>query len=556
MGDIRFLGRHTLLCLLLLPASATSADAITGEVERQPLNLTAILMFLIFVAGTLFITWWASRRTHSRQDFYAAGGGIPAWQNGIAISGDFMSAATFLGISSALYFTGQDALTLIVGSLISWPIILFLVAERLRNLGKYTFIDVVSYRLAERPVRLVASLGALAVLSFYLIGQLVGAGKLIELLFGIDYSSAVITVSILMVLYVSFGGMLATTWVQFIKAILLVLGGSIVAFATLQHFNFDLDLIFSRAVETHPRGNKLLAPGGWLDSPLSVISMGLTSLLGFIGLPHILMRIFTVKDSRAARKSAFYAISIIAYFNILIIIIGIGAVSLIMGNDRYQDIDGNIIGGGNMIVLHVTHMLSGNIMLGFVSAVTFATILAVVAGLAMSTAATIAHDLYAKVICRGDPKEDLELLISKGSVIAMGILGVFLGILFEHQNVAFVTNMALAIAGSVNAPVLLASMYWRNLTTRGAIAGSIIGLISSIVFIILGPQVWVDVIGMEKPLFPYVYPTVASAPLAIIAIWLISITDNSAQATQDRGKFDEQLLRSETGIGITEAIAH
>jgi len=302
--DVPALLLYTAPALFLFPPTVYSAGTATDPAVTEPVNLTAIVMFMLFVSGTLLITWWAAKRTLSRRDYYAAGGGIPAWQNGVAISGDFLSAASFLGISSALYFTGLDALTLIVGVLISWPIILFLIAERLRNLGRYTFIDVVSFRLAERPVRLVASLGALAVLCFYLIGQLVGAGKLIELLFGINYIFAVSLISVLMILYVGFGGMLATTWVQFIKAVLLILGATIVAFATLLHFNFNLDQIFASAVAAHPRGENLLQPGGWLDSPLSVISMGLTSLLGFIGLPHILMRIFTVRDSRAARKSS------------------------------------------------------------------------------------------------------------------------------------------------------------------------------------------------------------------------------------------------------------
>lgn len=545
-----------LLFICVLPVVGFAADSISGDVEKQNLNLTAIIMFLVFVSSTLVITWWAAKRTHSRKDFYAAGGGIPAWQNGIAISGDFLSAATFLGISSALYFNGFDALTLVVGALVSWPIILFLISERLRNLGRYTFIDVLSYRLDERPIRLVASLGSLSVLVFYLIGQLVGAGKLIQLLFGLDYIIAVSCVSTLMILYVSFGGMLATTWVQFIKAILLIIGGTIIGFLLLQHFNFEMEAVFRSAVDTHPKGAKLFAPGGWLKDPLSVISVGLTALLGFIGLPHILMRLFTVKDAKQARKSAFYAISIIGYFNILIIFIGFGAVSLIMFNPEYHDAAGNLIGGRNMVVLHLTKFLGGNLLLGFVSAVTFATILAVVSGLTLAAAATIAHDLYALTLFPGKATEKSELLISRFSVIGIGLLGILFGIAFEKQNVVFVTNMALAVAGSVNAPILLAAMYWRGLTTRGAIVGCLVGLVSSLGLIILGPQVWVDIIGMEKPLFPYVYPTVVSAPLAFFALWFFSVTDKSSRASLDRAGFEEQLVRSETGLGIADAAEH
>ena len=536
--------------------SAQAADAISGEVEKQALNMTAIVMFLLFVSSTLIITWWAAKRTHSRKEFYAAGGGIPAWQNGVAISGDFMSAATFLGISSALYFNGFDALTLVVGALGSWPIILFLISERLRNLGRYTFIDVLSYRLEQNSIRLVASLGSLSVLIFYLIAQLVGAGKLIQLLFGLDYIIAVTCVSTLMILYVTFGGMLATTWVQFIKAVLLVFGGSAIAFLLLKHVDYNLEEVFLRAVEIHPKGSDLFAPRGWLKDPVSVISVGLTALLGFIGLPHILMRLFTVKNAREARKSAFYAISIIGYFNLLIIIIGFGAVSLIMFNPEYQDAGGSLLGGRNMVVLHLTHALGGDILLGFVSAVTFATILAVVSGLTLAAAATIAHDFYALTLKRGNTSEKSEVMVSRLSVIAIGILGIGFGIAFEKQNVVFVTNMALSVAGSVNAPILLAAMYWGGLTTRGAIAGCLLGLVSSVGLIILSPLVWVNVLGMEKAIFPYVYPTVVSAPLAFIGLWFFSVTDTSQRGALDKAGYEEQLVRSETGIGMAAASQH
>ena len=523
---------------------------------KQPVNVAAIFTFVLFVLSTLLITWWAARRTHSRKEFYVAGGGISAWQNGIAISGDFMSAATFLGLTSLLFFAGTDGLMLAVGAVASWPVILFLIAERLRNLGRYTFIDVISFRLAQRPITLVAALGSLATVIFYLISQLVGAGKLIQLLFGLDYIWAVSGISALMIAYVTFGGMLATTWVQIIKAFLLVIGGTLIALLMLQHYRFDLNAVFHSAVITHPRGWNLIAPGGWLDDPVSVISLGLTALLGFMGLPHILMRIFTVKDAKTARKSAFYAISIIGYFNLLMLIVGFGAVSLIMFNPDYQTAVGDLTGGRNMVVLHTAHYLGGDILLGFVSAVAFATILAVVSGLTISAAATIAHDLYAKSIKQGRASEKSELLVSRCAVIGIGILAILFGIAFEHQNVIFITNMALAVAGSANAPILLLSMYWQGLTTRGAIYGCLAGLVSSVVLIILGPQVWVDVIGMEKSLFPYVYPTIVSAPLAFVTAWLLSMTDKSARADKEREAFAEQYIRSETGIGTSEAASH
>ena len=540
--------------ILLLSPAVGVAEPVAGTAGGG--NITAILTFVLFVLSTLWITWWAARRTRTRKEFYAAGGGIPAWQNGIAISGDFMSAATFLGLTSLLFFSGTDGLMLAVGAVASWPVILFLVAERLRNLGRYTFIDVISFRLDQRPITQVAALGSLATVIFYLISQLVGAGKLIQLLFGLDYIWAVSGISALMIAYVTFGGMLATTWVQIIKAFLLVIGGTLITLLMLQHYQLDLNAVFYSAVTTHPRGWDLVAPGGWLKEPVSVLSLGLTALLGFIGLPHILMRIFTVKDAKTARKSAFYAISIIGYFNLLMLVVGFGAVSLIMFNPDYQNAAGGLTGGRNMVVLHVAHYLGGDILLGFVSAVAFATILAVVSGLTISAAATIAHDLYAKSIKRGRASEKSELLVSRCAVVGIGILAILFGIAFEHQNVIFVTNMALAVAGSANAPVLLLSMYWRGLTTRGAIYGCLAGLVSSVSLIILGPQVWVDVIGMEKPVFPYVYPTIVSAPLAFLTAWLLSRTDHSARASGERAAFDEQYIRSELGIGTSEAASH
>ena len=544
-----------LFLLSLIPVFA-GADTVAETGAGKPVNVAAMVTFLLFVFSTLLITWWAARRTRSRKEFYVAGGGITAWQNGIAISGDFMSAATFLGLTSLLFFSGADGLMLAVGAVASWPVILFLVAERLRNLGRYTFIDVISFRLDQRPITMVAALGSLATVIFYLISQLVGAGKLIQLLFGLDYVWAVSGISMLMIAYVTFGGMLATTWVQIIKAFLLVLGCTLIALLMLQHYRFDLDAVFHSAVQVHPRGWDLVAPGGWLTEPVSVISLGLTALLGFIGLPHILMRIFTVKDAKTARKSAFYAIAVITYVNLLMLIVGFGAVALIMFNPDYQNTAGGLAGGRNMVVLHTAHFLGGDVLLGFVSAVAFATILAVVSGLTISAAATIAHDLYAKSIKQGRASEKSELLVSRCAVIAIGMLAILFGIAFEHHNVIFITNMALAVAGSANAPILLLSMYWRGLTTRGAIYGCLAGLVSSVSLIILGPQVWVDVIGMEKPVFPYVYPTIVSAPLAFVMAWLLSMTDHSTRADKERAAFSEQYIRSEIGASVSEAASH
>ncbi len=532
-----------------------ASGAIEGTVEKQPLNITAIFMFVVFALSTLGITWWAAQRSQSRADFYAAGGAIPAWQNGIAISGDFLSAATFLGITSAVYIGGYDGLLFAAGVMMGWPIILFLIAEPLRNLGRYTFIDVVSYRLKRRPVTILAAVSSLVVVIFYLIAQLVGAGKLIQLLFGVDYIYAVVCVSLLMILYVSFGGMLATTWVQFIKAILLIFGGSLIAFLVFKHFGFSLDNLLKEATDSHKLGQSLLAPGNLFKSPGAIMSLAVTSLFGFMGLPHILMRLFTVKNAKAARMSAFYSIAIMGYFYVLIMVIGFGAIPIIMDNPDYHH-GQSLIGGGNMVVLHLSHFLGGNMLLGFISAVTFATILAVVSGLTMSGAATIAHDLYTNGLAKKEVSEAQEVWVSRISVLVLGLLSIALGIAFEHQNVVFVATMSLAIAGSVNAPILLMSIYWKGLTTRGAIIGGVTGLVLSVGLIIVGPQIWVEVLGFEKPLYPYTYPTIVSAPVAFFVLWLVSITDCSKQAEMDRVGIEMQFVKSETGLGIAEASVH
>ncbi len=532
-----------------------ASGAIEGAIEKQPLNITAIFMFVIFALSTLGITWWAAQRSQSRADFYAAGGAIPAWQNGIAISGDFLSAATFLGITSAVYFGGFDGLLFAAGVMMGWPIILFLIAEPLRNLGRYTFIDVVSYRLKRRPVTILAAVSSLVVVIFYLIAQLVGAGKLIQLLFGVDYIYAVICVSLLMILYVSFGGMLATTWVQFIKAILLIFGGTLIAFLVMKHFGFSLNNLLKEATQSHKLGQSLLAPGNLFNSPGAIMSLAITSLFGFMGLPHILMRLFTVNNAKAARMSAFYSIAIMGYFYVLIMVIGFGAVPIIMDNPDYHN-GQSLIGGGNMVVLHLSHFIGGNMLLGFISAVTFATILAVVSGLTMSGAATIAHDLYTNGFAKKEVSEAQEVWVSRISVLVLGLLSIALGIAFEHQNVVFVATMSLAIAGSVNAPILLMSIYWKGLTTRGAIVGGIAGLVLSVGLIVVGPQIWVAVLGFDEPIYPYTYPTMVSAPVAFIVLWLVSITDRSRQAEIDRAGMELQFVKSETGLGIADASAH
>ncbi|CDG99500.1 cation/acetate symporter ActP [Xenorhabdus bovienii] len=526
------------------------ADAISGNVEEQPLNIQAIVMFLLFVGFTLCITYWASKRTQSRSDYYTAGGRITGFQNGMAIAGDYMSAASFLGISALVYTSGYDGLIYSIGFLVGWPIILFLIAERLRNLGRYTFADVASYRLKQRPIRTLSATGSLVVVALYLIAQMVGAGKLIELLFGLNYHIAVILVGILMVLYVLFGGMLATTWVQIIKAILLLAGATFMALMVMKAVNFNFNTLFKEAIAVHSRGQAIMSPGGLVSDPISALSLGLALMFGTAGLPHIIMRFFTVSDAKEARKSVFYATGFIGYFYILTFIIGFGAILLVSPNPAFKDVTGALIGGTNMSAVHLADAVGGNFFLGFISAVAFATILAVVAGLTLAGASAVSHDLYANVIKQGQANERDELRVSKITVIILGFVAIGLGILFEKQNIAFMVGLAFSIAASCNFPIILLSMYWNKLTTRGALIGGWLGLITAVVLMILGPTIWVSILGHEKPIYPYEYPALFSMFVAFIGTWLFSITDGSQQGQQERKMFRNQFIRSQTGIGI------
>ncbi|TBU77198.1 cation acetate symporter [Phytopseudomonas daroniae] len=532
------------------------ADALTGEVQRQAVNTPAILMFLAFVGGTLCITYWASKRSKSTSDFYTAGGGITGFQNGLAIAGDYMSAASFLGISALVFTSGYDGLIYSIGFLVGWPVILFLIAERLRNLGKYTFADVASYRLKQKEIRTLSASGSLVVVAFYLIAQMVGAGKLIELLFGLDYHVAVVLVGILMVMYVLFGGMLATTWVQIIKAVLLLSGASFMAFMVMKHVGFNFNTLFTEAIKVHASGEAIMSPGGLVKDPISAISLGLALMFGTAGLPHILMRFFTVGDAKEARKSVFYATGFIGYFYILTFIIGFGAILLVSTNPAFKDAAGALLGGNNMAAVHLANAVGGSIFLGFISAVAFATILAVVAGLTLAGASAVSHDLYASVIKKGNVNEKDELRVSKITTVCLGVLAIGLGIAFEKQNIAFMVGLAFSIAASCNFPVLFLSMYWKNLTTRGAMIGGWLGLITAVVLMILGPTVWVSVLGHEKAIFPYEYPALFSMIVAFVGIWFFSITDKSESAAGERALFLPQFVRSQTGLGASGASAH
>jgi cation/acetate symporter len=541
------------------------AEGVEGG-PRQTTNFSAIGMFIGFVFLTLGITWWAARRTRSAAQFYSAGGGITGFQNGIAISGDYMSAASFLGISGLVYTSGYDGLIYSVGFLVGWPIVTFLIAEPLRNLGKYTFADVASFRLGQTETRILAACGSLVVVAFYLIAQMVGAGKLIQILFGLDYWVAVVIVGVLMIIYVTFGGMLATTWVQIIKAVLLLSGASFMAFAVLWHFNFSLETLFATAVQVHPRHLAIMEPGTLVADPVSAISLGLALIFGTAGLPHILMRFFTVSDAKAARKSVFVATGLIGYFYILTFIIGFGAITLVATNPAFLDpalaaSKGSLAaikGGSNMAAIHLANAVGGNLFLGFISAVAFATILAVVSGLALAGASAISHDLFATVIRRGQTDEQTEMRVSKIATIGLGILAIALGIAFENQNVAFMVGLAFCIAASCNFPVLLLSIYWRGLTTRGAFIGGLLGLVSAVVMVVLSPAVWVATMGHPKGSapFPYDNPALFSMTIAFAGIWLFSVLDKSRRGTIDRNGFDAQFVRCQTGIGASGASSH
>ena len=561
------------LALALLSSVAIAAGGDLGQAEKQATNWTAIMMFGVFVLGTLYITKWAASKTKSAADFYTAGGGITGFQNGLAIAGDYMSAASFLGISAAVMASGYDGLIYSIGFLVGWPVITFLMAERLRNLGKFTFADVAAYRFQQTPIRAFAASGTLVVVAFYLIAQMVGAGQLIKLLFGLEYWMAVVIVGALMMVYVLFGGMTATTWVQIIKACLLLAGASFMAFMVLLNYGFSPEAMFADAVriktevataggktaaEASTIGQSIMGPGSFIKDPISAISFGMALMFGTAGLPHVLMRFFTVPDAKEARKSVFWATTWIGYFYILTFIIGFGAIVLVSTNPGFLDAKGGLIGGSNMAAIHLANAVGGNIFLGFISAVAFATILAVVAGLTLSGASAVSHDLYATVFKKGNADSATELRVSRITTLVLGVIAVVLGIAFEKQNIAFMVSLAFAIAASANFPVLFMSVLWKDCTTRGATIGGFLGLITAVVLTIVSPSVWEATLGNPKgsALFPYASPALFSMAAGFIGIWLFSILDNSARAKEDRAGYMAQKVRSETGIGAASASSH
>ena len=562
---------------LLAAGAAMAAGGDVGETAKQSTNWTAIIMFGIFVLATLWITKWAASKTKSASDFYTAGGGITGFQNGLAIAGDYMSAASFLGISAAVMANGYDGLIYSIGFLVGWPVITFLMAERLRNLGKFTFADVAGYRFQQGPIRAFAACGTLVVVAFYLIAQMVGAGQLIKLLFGLDYIFAVIIVGVLMMVYVLFGGMTATTWVQIIKAVLLLSGVTFMAFMVLLKYGFSPEALFRHAVEVKSQiavnggatadaaaktGLAIMGPGGFIKDPISAISFGMALMFGTAGLPHVLMRFFTVPNAKEARKSVAWATTWIGYFYVLIFIIGFGAITLVLTDPTFADTAKGVIKGGagtsNMAAVLVAEVVGGDVFFGFISAVAFATILAVVAGLTLSGASAVSHDLYSTVFKKGKADSAAELRVSRITTLTLGVVAVLLGIVFERMNIAFMVAMAFAVAASANFPVLFLSIMWKDMTTKGAVIGGFLGLISSVTLTIVSPSVWEAVLGNPKgsALFPYTSPALFSMTIGFVGIWLFSILDNSKQAAKERAAFPAQQIRSETGLGAAKASDH
>jgi cation/acetate symporter len=564
------------LALMVLPLFAFASGDV-GQIDKQATNWVAIGMFTAFVVATLFITKWAASRTKSAADFYTAGGGITGFQNGLAIAGDYMSAASFLGISAAVMANGYDGLIYSIGFLVGWPVITFLMAERLRNLGKFTFADVAGYRFQQGPIRAFAASGTLIVVAFYLIAQMVGAGQLIKLLFGLDYWMAVVIVGCLMMIYVLFGGMTATTWVQIIKACMLLAGVTFMAFMVLSQYGFSPAALFAKAVEVKTTiatnagktpeealkaGMSIMSPGGFIKDPISAISFGMALMFGTAGLPHILMRFFTVPDAKEARKSVLWATTWIGYFYVLIFIIGFGAITLVLTNPEMADVAKGVINGGagsaNMAAVLVAKTVGGNVFYGFISAVAFATILAVVAGLTLSGASAVSHDLYATVFKKGNADSASELRVSRLTTLALGAIAVLLGIVFEKQNVAFMVALAFAVAASANFPVLFLSVLWKDCTTKGAVIGGFLGLASSVALTIVSPAVWEAVLGNPKgsAWFPYSSPALFSMTVGFVGVWLFSVLDNSQNAKNERAAFKAQQVRSETGFGASGASGH
>lgn len=507
----------------LVPAVAAT-DAMAAQSSVGTTSMTSLALFVAVIAVTLCITWWAAKKTTSASDFYSAGGQISGFQNGLAITGDALSAGAFLGLTSLVFSNGFDGLVYAVGYTTGLPLVVFLMASKLRKLGKYTFTDVVCSKLSGGSVRVFSALASLIIVSFYLIAQMVGAGQLVQLLFGIDYTYAIMLVGVLMVMYVVFGGMMATTWVQIVKAVLMLSMGTLICFLVMAQFGFSFSELLAKAVGIHPAQEAILIPNALAKDPISGISLGMALMLGTAGLPHVLMRFFTVPDAKAARSSVLWATVFMNSFYAMIFIIGFGALTLLRGHPEYFDAKNALIGGGNTAALHLSHLLGGEVMFGAVAAIAFATILAVVAGLTLSGASAISHDIYGALFKRhvvADSREEMKIV--RIATVVLGVLAVILGIAFRGQNVAYMISLAFSIACSSTFPVLVLAIYWKKTTSFGAVFGGSLGLLSSLLFTVLGPAIWVKVLGHAQPVFPIDPPALVTVPLAFAACVLGSL---------------------------------
>lgn len=510
---------------------------------------TPLLMFLGFIAITLIITYWAARRTSGADAFFAANRQITGWQNGLAVAGDYMSAASFLGIAGIIAFQGYDGFMYSVGFLVAYLTVLLIVAEPLRNAGKYTMADVLAYRLKARPVRSMAALSTLTVSTFYMIAQMVGAGALVTLLLkdsGVNYHTAVVGVGVLMIVYVVFGGMLATTWVQIIKALLLMAGTLLLSILVLAHYGFSFGQFFeaiSHVTYTDAKGGQVvqnfLQPGLRYKPPygaLDLISLGLALVLGTAGLPHILVRFYTVPDARTARKSVVWAMFLIGVFYIMTTFLGFGAATIV-GPDRIKT-----GGGTNMSAPLLAQALAGDVFFAFISSIAFATILAVVAGLTISASTSFAHDFWTNVIHRGTERAPgEEVRVARVTAFVVGAVAIVIAILLgPTANVAFLVGLAFAVAASANLPVIVFSLFWRRFNTRGAVAGLATGLASSVILILISPSF------MTHPIFPLENPGLISIPLGFLGAALGTLTAREPEA---EAKFTELTVRATTGLG-------
>lgn len=502
-------------------------------------TLSAVLCFLAIVALTLIVTYWAARRTKSTREFYAAGRSISPLQNGLALAGDYMSAASFLGIAGLVALRGYDGMIYATGWLVGWPALMFLIAEPLRNLGKFTFADVVAFRLRQAPVRVASAVGSLLTLLFYVLAQMVGAGNLISLMFGWPYEWAVVGVGAVMLVYVLFGGMIATTWVQIIKAVLLLFGVSVLTVLVLSRFHFSPGQLYAAVAAQY--GQSALEPGGLVTDPVDAVSLGLALMLGLLGLPHILMRFYTVPNARAARTSVLYATGLIGYFYLIIPIVGFGAAALV-GRDVIRKIDT----GGNMAAPLVAELLGGTPFLGFIAAVAFATILAVVAGLTLAGASALSHDIFTHAVRKEKATEAAQVRVARAAAVGFGLGAIVLGILFKGQNVAFMVGLAFAVAASANFPPLLLSILWRRFNTAGAVSSIVAGAFLSVVLIVLSPTVWVDLLHEPHAIFPLRNPAIVSMPASFLCGMIASFLTREPRA---EALFDDEKLRTYLGIG-------